>query len=140
MSFIDIDSLNKTAKNKKIKRLKLFDDILKKIHSRIIYQSNLEKTYCFYQIPEFIIGVPLYDVKKLTDYLIKSLKLNGFGILHIDPNWLFISWDEDLKKIKKNKKKKTSEYKSIEEYKPSGGFIYSDLDLSSIKEKTERYS
>ena len=39
------------------KRLEKFDGILKQIHTRIKYYAKLERTFCFFQIPEFIIGV-----------------------------------------------------------------------------------
>jgi len=35
----------------------------------------------------------------------------------------------------KKKKKNTGKYKMIEEYKPSGQFVYNDYDLLSIQQK-----
>ena len=73
-----------------------------------MYNANLEKTYCFFQIPEFIIGVPLYNVSDLKNYLITSLKKDKFTLIYVEPNWLFISWElNNLKKhvvVKKYKK------------------------------------
>ena len=91
MTSLDINELYGTINNKNKVRLEKFDDILKKIHSRIKYHSGLERTYCFFQIPEFIIGVPLYNVEDLRNYIINSLKKNGFEILYVEPNWLFIN-------------------------------------------------
>ena len=73
----------------------------------------------------------------LKEYIIKSLTNNGFHILYVDPNWLYIDWGKKNKvqvpKVKKNNKK----YKLIDEYKPSGEFINSQ-ELSSIKDKTKQ--
>jgi len=139
MSSLNINDLYETSNSKNIMRLRIFDDVLKKIHTRIKYNANHEKMYCFYQVPEFIIGVPLYNIEELRKYLINSLKKDGFRILYVEPNWLFINWESKPKqKVNINlkpKKNKNKDFKLIDEYKPSGNF-YNDNDLSSIMNKT----
>ena len=136
MSSLNIDDLYENKNNKQLRRLEQFDEILKKVHTRIKSSAASEKMHCFYQIPEFIIGVPLYNVNELKQYIMNSLKKNGFNLLYIDPNWLFISWEERKKNkvLKPPSKKKEVDYKLIDEYKPLGGFIYSENDLSSLKQ------
>ena len=140
MSSLNIKDLNNSINKRHLKRLELYNSILEKVHHRIKYNAELEKTYCFYNIPEFIIGTPLYNVEELKKYIITALKKNGFMLLHIEPNWLFISWNvsEIKEDTNKGKKKKEVDYKLVEEYKPSGQFVYNDYDLSSIKEKTNK--
>jgi hypothetical protein len=142
MSSLNIHELYETINEKNLQRLKGFDEILKKIHNRIKYNARLEKTHCFYQIPEFIIGQPLFNIEDLRKYLINSLKKNGFQIIYIDPNWIFISWDMKPKKttIKKIKKKEENDFKLIDEYKPSGNLIYSENELLMMKEKINHIS
>ena len=140
MSSLNINELYETIDQKNNKRLEKFDGILKKIHTRIKYYSKLERTYCFFQIPEFIIGIPLYNVKDLRNYIINSLRRNGFHIVYIDPNWLYISWaKEDRGKVIKKTgiSKKEKNYKLIDEYKPSGKFV-NENDLSSINMKSKQ--
>ena len=86
---------------KNIKRLENFDDILRRIHNRIKYNARLEKTYCFFQIPEFIIGVPLYNINDLKKYIINALEKDGFKLMYLDPNWLFISWEINKSETRK---------------------------------------
>ena len=140
MSSLNIKDLNNSINKRHLKRLELYNSILEKVHHRIRYNAELEKTFCFYNIPEFIIGTPLYNVEELKNYIITALKKNGFMLLHIEPNWLFISWNvsEIKEDTNKGKKKKEVDYKLVEEYKPSGQFVYNDYDLSSIKEKTNK--
>lgn len=143
MSSLSIDELYETTNSKNIKRLQYFDDILKKIHTRIKYYAKMEKMHCFYQIPEFIIGKPLYNVNDLRDYIINSLKKNGFKLVYIDPNWLFISWEIKSKKTvitKTKQNKKINDYKLIDEYKPTGNLIYNENDLLSMKDKINNMS
>jgi len=138
MTSLNIGELYETINNKNKVRMEKFDMILQRIHSRIKYNARLEKTYCFFQIPEFIIGVPLYNVSDLRNYLINSLNRNGFTILYVEPNWLFINWDlSTMKSPKKEKKKQPKkDYKLIDEYKPTGNFI-NEENLMSIRDKSK---
>jgi hypothetical protein len=138
MTSLNIGELYETINNKNKVRMEKFDRILQRIHSRIKYNARLEKTYCFFQIPEFIIGVPLYNVSDLRNYLINSLNRNGFTILYVEPNWLFINWDlSTMKSPKKEKKKQPKkDYKLIDEYKPTGNFI-NEENLMSIRDKSK---
>tara|TARA_B110000967_G_C18636259_1_gene436176 strand:- start:70 stop:510 length:441 start_codon:yes stop_codon:yes gene_type:complete len=143
MSQLNITDLYSTINEKTIKRLEIYDGVLVKCHNRIKYNSGLEKTYCFFQIPEFIIGTPLYKIEEMRGYIINSLRNNGFEILYIDPNWLFISWNtEGIKKLSNttlDKKVKINEgvnkYKSTDNYKPSGTLIYDEASLMGLSDK-----
>lgn len=137
-SQIDINSLFETTNQKTLKRLETYDKILKQCHTRIKQYSKHEHTTCFFAIPEFLIGVPLYDVVELRTYLMNSLEKNGFQLMYLHPNWLMIDWTQkkkDLKSVKpkdKSKKKVQSTYKSIEEYKPTGSFVYNQSAMSAM--------
>ena len=107
---------------------------LKIFFNYIILKDN--KTYTIYA--SSIIGVPLYNIDDLKEYLIKSLQKDGFEYMYIDPNWLFVTWE--LKKSKKipspkpKKKKDQGQYKLIDEYKPSGS-LYNEYDMSNMRQK-----
>lgn len=141
MSQLKMSDLFTTMDDKLKKRLEIYDSVLVKCHKRIKYNSSLERTYCFYQVPEFIIGVPIYDINEMRTYIINSLKNNGFQIMYIEPNWLFISWmhQQGMKKLVNNslkkeiKKKKDQEYKSVDNYKPSG--IYDEAAILGLSGK-----
>tara|TARA_B100001123_G_C15321236_1_gene1027982 strand:- start:1363 stop:1797 length:435 start_codon:yes stop_codon:yes gene_type:complete len=139
MSSLNIDSLYEKMNENNMKRYGIFDDILKQLHRKIRYHASLEKMYCFFKIPEFIIGVPLYKIDDLRNYIFMSLEKDNFQYIYIDPNWLFISWEKrkNIPTTKNNKKKGIGNYKLIDEYKPSGKFIYNDYDISSMKQKMD---
>ena len=122
MSQLKMHDLFEKSNQKQLKRMEIYDEVLVKCHKRIQYNSQLERTYCFYQIPEFILGVPLYNINEMKEYIINSLKKNGFQIMYIDPNWIFINWGHQLgmkklvnKTLKKENKKKedTHNFKTI---------------------------
>ena len=139
MSQIDMKELHATINKQTLKRMELYDSILKKCHSRILYNSGLQRTYCFYQVPEFVIGTPLYDILELRNYIMNSLKTNGFEILYVEPNWLFIYWNvKGAKSLTKNTnitKKIDTQYKSTDTYRPSNNLIYDDSSLMNMTDK-----
>ena len=46
MDSLDINNLYDKINERTNKRLNKFNDILKKVHNRIVYNANLEKTFC----------------------------------------------------------------------------------------------
>ena len=61
-----------------------------------------------YIIPEFILGIPRYDISECTNYVINQLTENGFQIKYTYPNLLFISWQHYIPKYQRSDiKKKT---------------------------------
>ena len=75
-------------------KLSLFNKILNRIHVRIRTTSRqkLNEQFCWFVVPEIIIGVPKYDQGACIAYLLDRLKTNGFNVKYIHPNTLFISW------------------------------------------------
>ena len=49
--------------------------------------------YCWYVIPEIIIGVPKNDQGACIAYVMDTLQKNGFQVRYFHPNTVFISWD-----------------------------------------------
>ena len=137
MSQLNIHKLYESSRRKELSKFETFDKILKRCHNKITLYAENRKTECIYEVPEFIIGVPLYNIEDLKEYLMKSLKKDGFEYMYIDPNWLFVTWELiNSKKIPqtKHKKKNQGEYKLIDEYKPSGN-LYNDYDMSTMRQK-----
>ena len=91
---ISIDELYETKRVSDLNKLALFNKILNRIHVRIktISRQKKDEQFCWFVVPEVIIGVPKYDQAACIAYLIDKLKGNGFNVKYIHPNTLFISW------------------------------------------------
>ena len=91
---LNIDELYEKKRQSDLNKLDLFNKILNRIHVRIRTISNQRKNeqFCWYVVPEIIIGVPRYDQGACIAYLLDKLKNNGFNVRYIHPNTLFISW------------------------------------------------
>ena len=92
---LNIDELYEKKRQQDLNKLALFNKILNRIHVKIKTTSR-QKTddqFCWFLVPETIIGVPKYDQAACIAYLIDKLKTNGFNIRYIHPNTLFIAWN-----------------------------------------------
>ena len=91
---LNIDELYEKKRQYDLNKLSLFNKILNRIHVRIKTTSRqkLDEHFCWFIVPEIIIGVPKYDQGACIAYLLDKLKTNGFNVRYIHPNTLFISW------------------------------------------------
>ena len=137
MSQLNIHELYESARRKELKKFETFDKILQRCHNKIKLYAQNRKTECIYEVPGFIIGVPIYDINELKEYLISSLNKNGFILKQFPPNWIYISWDIKNKKIlPKQKEKKKEDYRFIEDYNPTGTFLINEKAMMDMKEKS----
>lgn len=92
---IDIDELYEKKKNYDLNKISIYKKILARIHVRIKTTSrqSIDNQYCWYVVPEIIIGVPKYDHGACIAFLLEKLQDNGFISKYIHPNVLFISWN-----------------------------------------------
>ena len=91
---INLDDLYKTQKNIEDNKIKIYKKILQRAHKKIKTTSksrNCDK-FCFFLVPEFILGIPKYDIATCISYVIDKLVDNGFNVRYTHPNLLFISW------------------------------------------------
>jgi hypothetical protein len=91
---LNIDELYEKKRQQDLNKLALFNKILNRIHVKIrtVSRQKVDEQFCWFLVPETIIGVPKYDQAACIAYLIDKLKSNGFNIRYIHPNMLFISW------------------------------------------------
>lgn len=115
---INIEELHKKQKIKMENKMNSYESVLRKCHNRINYSTD---TSCFFEIPEFVFGVPIYNSKECVKYVVKKLLDSGFMVIYTHPNLLFISWQIEF--TAKKKEEKQSAYKMISDYKPTGKFL-----------------
>jgi|UniRef100_A0A6C0KSH5 hypothetical protein len=107
---INIDDLYEKKRQNDLSKLELFKKILNRIHVRIktTARNNTHEKFCWFVVPEVIIGVPKYDQAACIAYLMDTLKTNGFQIRYFHPNTIFISWNHWVPSYVRNEiKKKT---------------------------------
>jgi hypothetical protein len=126
---INIDDLYEKKRQVDQNKLELFKKILNRIHVRIktTAKQNIHEKFCWFVVPEIIIGIPKYDQAGCIAYLSNTLQENGFNVRYFHPNTLFICWDHWVPsyvrtEIKKKTGVQVNEYgKIIEQEKGEDG-------------------
>ena len=128
---INIEELFETDKNTEIQRKSIYLKILNRVHKKITTTSKIKNNnkYCFFIIPEIILGVPTYDLEDCKQYIFKSLIDNGFQIKYTHPNLLFISWSHILPSYMRKQIKKETGY-----VVDKNGFIQNKKTITELKD------
>lgn len=91
---INIDELYEKKRQQDLNKLALFNKLLNRVHVKIktVSRQKIDEQFCWFLVPETILGVPKYDQGACIAYLMDKLKTSGFNVRYIHPNLLFISW------------------------------------------------
>lgn len=89
-------------------------DILKKVTNKISHLAKHNELRCVYTVPRYVFGFSAYRVEDLTCYLFLHLKKEGFCVVLLNNDKLFISWDiKDITNNTNEKKKIKSDLRNI---------------------------
>jgi len=91
---INLDDLYEKKRTYDLGKQELYNKILNRIHVRIktTARQKVDEQFCWFVVPEVILGVPRYDQGECIGYLMDKLTENGFRIKYIHPNTLLIVW------------------------------------------------
>ena len=130
---LNIHSLNNVRDQKEINKMMIYKKVLEKCHHRIKTISQQGGSSCIYIIPEFMYGIPRYDILPCSHYIMEKLQKNGFTVLYTHPNFLYIDWSNIPSQLTSNYKKKISQnhssnetkpqYRKVDDYKISKNFL-----------------
>lgn len=91
---INLDELYDTKKEKDLQKLQVFNRILNRIHAKIKLTSRqkINSNFCWYVVPEVMLGIVNYDRVMCISYVIAKLEENDFQVRYTHPNLILISW------------------------------------------------
>jgi hypothetical protein len=122
MSGINIYDLYRNIQMKKQKRFVSYDKVFERCCNRIQQAAENEQMKVLFEIPEFIMGLPIYDITKCTAYIMTKLRNSGFFVNYFFPRILYISWE--IKEVKTVNKELARTLTTKDEF---------DLELDSFK-------
>jgi hypothetical protein len=86
----DIDTFNKD----KIKKwIKVYEKVLGYCFRKVREHALRDQNFCFFPVPEYLAGFPLYNITHCSCFIIKKLNQSGFNTKYIPPNVIYIYWN-----------------------------------------------
>lgn len=94
MKHLSVREIVEAQKKRESKRHDAFDKILESSYNRVRKCIEVTRNVysCLFEVPEFLIGYPLYDLNECLRYIIQQLQKNGFYVHYFFPRILYISW------------------------------------------------
>jgi hypothetical protein len=90
---VNIEYLQSKHNAKLRNKIEIYDKILNRLYNRIEISSDYNQNFCFFHIPEYIYGFPVYNIKSCAAFLIKKLLGNGLQVRFFHPNVIYIYWN-----------------------------------------------
>ena len=75
---LNLDDLFKEKKETQQHKIKIYQRILARVHKKIKTTSRMRNSanFSFFLIPEFVLGIPRYNMAECTTYIIEKLSDN----------------------------------------------------------------
>ena len=91
---LNIDELYERKKEIDVQRVSIYNKLLSKIHAKIKISSrqHIDNEFCYYVMPEILIGYPNYNFQECLIYVTSCLQDDGFLTKYVHPNLILISW------------------------------------------------
>ncbi len=90
---VKADEIIKQQKIRENRKKITFDKIYSHIEKKLCLASNTNNSFIWYQIPEFLVGLPTYKFSDCNEYIQKKLKNDGFTTVFYEPNILLVKWN-----------------------------------------------
>ena len=91
---INLDELYDRKQQRDLNTLSSYNKILNRIHTKVrtVSRNQINEQFCWYIVPEMMIGIPKFDHGACVAYIMDKLRDNGFIVRYTHPNLLFVSW------------------------------------------------
>ena len=89
---VTAEELVKKQKKKDKDKNKIYQKVYARVDKKIEMASQQNYYQCLYEIPEFMLGIPLYNLGECMSYIDEKLKKNGFSTFWKN-NTVIIDWE-----------------------------------------------
>jgi len=93
MKHLNINELHSAINRKKESRTLSFDAVLERCHMKVRNASKNELYRIYFDVPDFLLGYPIYKLNDCIMYIFNHLSQDGFVVKYLFPKTLYISWD-----------------------------------------------
>ena len=93
MLSLNINKLRSEVEDREKKKIKVFENILEMCYKKIIDINKQNDNYsCTFVVPNFVFGLPLYNIGDCVKFVMDKLIEKGFEIYFALPTTIHISW------------------------------------------------
>ena len=95
-----IYEIHKKQRKKEIRRLSLYKKVLNRCYNKIKLCVDKDNLYCFFKLPEYVSGSPLYNMTDCLFFMLNELAKNGFAAKYCHPLMIYITWPQKQKNLR----------------------------------------
>lgn len=92
---VNVRELNRMIESKRHERNAAYIRIYDNCQQVVIRHAKQERLRTVFEVPEFILGIPPFNLNEAITFVMERLKKNGFLVSYFFPKLLYISWDVD---------------------------------------------
>lgn len=92
---LSIHDVNRFMEHKKREHISTFEVLHERCKAYIMKYAENGKFRFFFEVPEFILGVPPYRLEDAVKYLLDRLLKAGYLVKYYFPKYMYISWSYD---------------------------------------------
>ena len=91
---INLDDLYVKKHQSDLYKLSIYRKVLERVKSKIqlVSRRSKDEQYCWYILPEVMLGAPTFNKEECAVYVINELRENEFVVRYTHPNLIFVSW------------------------------------------------
>lgn len=143
MNNLNIYELHHEIHKKKESRTVTYDKVLDICNNKIRIAAKKELYRLYFEVPEFVIGLPVYDLNECIQHVMSNLKRNQLLVYYYFPKILYISWDwEEINKsktLKLTNEKLTNEKATTSESSSSGrNYLHIENNNTVLPRESDR--
>lgn len=87
-----IDDVRHHTRTRTDRKTQAFRQVAKRCYGHIRRRISIRHRICYFKVPEFVFGAPLYRLDECVDYIRQHLLMNGFNVVYMFPDILAIRW------------------------------------------------
>jgi hypothetical protein len=110
---ITADELRRKEHDKNALKKETYQQILDGFFKKIKRSAEAGNKIVKLQVPNFVIGCPIFDRNHATTFLERQLVLCGYRVFHMSDNCIGVTWTSKKKKKKKRKPPEHEELPSL---------------------------
>lgn len=99
---VKASDLIKQQKEREDRKFLTFEKVFKLVEKKIYYASSGNFYTTWYQIPTFLIGLPLYSVDDCAKYITNKLNKDGFETEIVKSDIIIIKWSPPSEPVVKS--------------------------------------